>query len=94
MYLDISFESVVLAHPESAPIKIKLSIRIKPCSLCLTLIIEQVVYVTSRFDFYFRHFQCLPFDFIKYFSLSCHPNRKALQKQKEPDFKATFYASY
>jgi hypothetical protein len=32
----------------------------------LTLIIEHVVYVTSRFDFYFRHFQCLHFDFIKY----------------------------
>jgi hypothetical protein len=33
----------------------------------LTLIIEHVVYVTSRFDFYFRHFQRLLFDLIAYF---------------------------
>jgi hypothetical protein len=49
----------------------------------LTLIIEHVVYVTSRFDFYFSQFQNLPFDLIKYFLLLRHQNRKELQKQKE-----------
>ena len=45
----------------------------------------------SRFDFYFSHFQHLPSDFIKDFSLSRYQNHKELQKQKEtwrghPDF--------
>jgi len=62
----------------------------RACEAGPTLIIEHVVYATSRFDFYFRQFQYLPFDFIKYFSLSCYQNRKELKNKRRPDFNATF----
>jgi hypothetical protein len=55
----------------------------------LTLIIVHVVYVTSRFDFHLRHFQFLPFNFIKYFYYSAIKTTKSCKSKRRPDFNET-----
>jgi hypothetical protein len=50
----------------------------------LTIIIEHVIYITFRFDFYFRHFQCLPSDFIAHFLILQSLKHENIKGKKKP----------